>query len=91
MERDKQSEEVAGSTHGSNQLFFGRKCAIISTKINFIDVDDSILFRYIAFEKISIHFKSRYTAQPYITGLSFLHTLSNTGMIYEACVGPAHM
>ena len=62
-ERDKQSYERAGGRRGSKWLLFGTNVLYFKRKLNYIDVDDSVLF-HIAFEKISIYFKYRYTAQP---------------------------
>ena len=53
----KQSEEIAGA---ARNYFFWSKFAVISTQMNYNDVDDSVSF-HILFEKISIYFKYRYT------------------------------
>ena len=68
-ERDKQSEEIAGGRRGSKRLIWG-KCAVLSTQINYIDVDDSVTFHTLP-EKISIYFNYRYTAQFNIWFCSF--------------------
>ena len=48
-------------------------------KLNYINVDDSISF-HISFEKISIYFKYRYIAQPYI-GPGFVVSFVRFGKI----------
>ena len=51
---DGEREEIAGSRHGSKQLFIIFLCAVISTQINNIDVDDSVSFNIYIFQ-ISIN------------------------------------
>ena len=67
-ERDKLSNEIAGGRHGSKLLLFGTNVLYFQHKLNYIDVDDSV-----SFEKISIHFKYRYIAQPYRRGFAGLN------------------
>ena len=56
----RQSEEIAAQL---GTVFLFRKCAVMSTQMNYIDVDGSVSF-HISFEKISLYLKYRYIAQP---------------------------